>query len=247
MTIGCPIYCINICDRLDRKLHVEMQFNKLNIFNVHFPHVQKDERGGKYGCYDSHVKIWKDFYEKNLCNYCLIFEDDFTYSNKDMNNILLKAEEFIKKNYKQVDLLFMHNLFCSTYSALNNKDFSNGMGFHAHVYFISRNYIENLVNKYDYNWMNPDGLDLDITLNINRKHMIYSDKIYYMQTDGFIQSDSDSDNVSNILELLSRDKVYYMKGVKIIRLCYTLMPIIDKHFKDILFNIYKNAIDILPK
>lgn len=76
-----------------------------------FPIFTRDPRGGTYGCYDYHVKIWKQFYENHNEAYCLVFEDDFV-SNENCEYILKKGDEFMRNHNKEVDFLFLHNLFC---------------------------------------------------------------------------------------------------------------------------------------
>ena len=58
-----PIYCINLEHRKDRREHSMKQFETLGISpnRVKYPHFTKDPRGGVYGCFDSHIKIWNDF------------------------------------------------------------------------------------------------------------------------------------------------------------------------------------------
>ena len=139
-----PIYCINLKNKNDRKINSEEQFKKLNIYNVIYPLFTKDKRGGIYGCYASHIKIWKDFYEKypNI-NYCLIFEDDFD-SSKKSEEYIKYAEQFINKNYNEIDILNLHNFYVPVNNIINNDLFSNGYGIALHAYFITRHYIDKI-------------------------------------------------------------------------------------------------------
>jgi GR25 family glycosyltransferase involved in LPS biosynthesis len=54
-----PVYCINLKERLDRKKHVEKEFSKIDIqpTDVIFLDFYRHKKGGRYGCYDSHMKI----------------------------------------------------------------------------------------------------------------------------------------------------------------------------------------------
>ena len=109
-----PIYCINLENRTDRKIHSINEFNKINILldNVKYPHFIKDPRGGIYGCFDSHMKIWNDFY-KNYPNekYCLIFEDDFELVDDNFDKTIKETVEFIDKNYNYIDILNLHDYY----------------------------------------------------------------------------------------------------------------------------------------
>jgi GR25 family glycosyltransferase involved in LPS biosynthesis len=55
-----PIYCINLKHRTDRKEHSLNEFKKIGISEdkVMYLPFTKDARGGVYGCFDSHMKIW---------------------------------------------------------------------------------------------------------------------------------------------------------------------------------------------
>jgi hypothetical protein len=100
-----PIYCINLEHRNDRKIHSINEFSKINIHykNVKYLSFTKDNRGGVYGCYDSHMKVWNDFYYNYPNNkFCLVFEDDFKF--------LICKEEF-------------HNWLISLFSSQQNVDF----------------------------------------------------------------------------------------------------------------------------
>ncbi len=56
------------------------------------------------------MKVWNDFFIKYPTQkYALVFEDDFVIS-KNSKSIMKKAVDFIDENYKDIDLLFLHNL-----------------------------------------------------------------------------------------------------------------------------------------
>ena len=60
------------------------QFTNLEISptTVNYPHFTKDPRGGIYGCFDSHIKVWNDFFINHPNEkYVLVFEDDFQIKN----------------------------------------------------------------------------------------------------------------------------------------------------------------------
>jgi GR25 family glycosyltransferase involved in LPS biosynthesis len=215
-----PIYCINLLERTDRKIHVHNEFNKLGIdvSNVKFPNFTRHEKGGLYGCTDSHVKIWKDFYLNSESEYCLVTEDDFVSCNNGQY-ILEKGSEFMQNNYKDIDFLFLHNVFFKKNEIINNTDtnilkndlFTKAFGFCTHIYFISKNYIKNLIDKYEYDWMLPDGVEIDVCININRKHKLYSNKCFYTKNETFTQLliwNSQSDLIMSFDDLLLRFPLY---------------------------------------
>lgn len=247
MNLEYPIYCINLVERLDRKKHVLNEFNKIgiNISNVNFPIFTRHEKGGKYGCYDSHVKIWNEFYHSSNSNYCLIFEDDFISSN-DSVDLLQKGNLFMQNNHNNVDFLFLHNLFIKSNerintNTINNKYFIKGFGLLAHAYFISRNYIDMLIKQYNYNWMEPNGFDIDFTINCNRNHMLYSEKCYFTKEKMFTQKLNISNNCETIIDILYRLPIIQYLGKDILQnvveICESMNICSENELKDQIYNI----------
>jgi GR25 family glycosyltransferase involved in LPS biosynthesis len=199
-----PIYCINLKSREDRKKHSLQQFRTLGISpeQVIYPPFIKDVRGGSYGCFDSHVKIWHDFYLyfPNE-SYALIFEDDFIASPEGMS-MIKKAEQFISKNEEEVDMLHLHNLCLPVPDKLNNPTFTKGYGLGNHAYFITRGYIQSILNKYGkFPEVNGRHIDYEIAVNIkNKDNMLYTEKIFYTIQEGFKQQIGVSDNNTSIYD-----------------------------------------------
>jgi GR25 family glycosyltransferase involved in LPS biosynthesis len=69
------IYCINLKHRPDRYISATKVFNDLNIPNVEFYITEKSSKGGRYGCFESHINVIKKAYNEGYNN-ILIFEDD---------------------------------------------------------------------------------------------------------------------------------------------------------------------------
>jgi hypothetical protein len=247
MNLEYPIYCINLLERTDRKENVINEFSKLNIdcSNVKFPDFNRDVRGGKYGCYDSHVKIWKDFYLKSSNKFCLIFEDDFIV-NDYCKDLLIQASIFMQNNYNDVDFLFLHNLFIknnekkNNAKSINNEYFTKGFGLLAHAYFISRNYIDILVKQCNYEWMLPDGYDIDFTINCNRKHCLYSNKCFFANQQMFTQILNPSNNCETILDVLYRLPIIQFIGKdflqNVIEICESLNICNENEIKDQIYH-----------
>lgn len=87
------IVCINLDISVDRKKHAEHYFKKLGIPARFFTAV-KHEYGGLYGCFDSHIQILWDAYERDL-DYILVFEDDFLPTDAYSEEKLGQAIEFM--------------------------------------------------------------------------------------------------------------------------------------------------------
>lgn len=98
------IICINLEHRKDRYIKSLDTFQKYNI-PARIKTFKKHEKGGIYGCFDSHIKILKEAYEKKL-EYILVFEDDIIvtdyYSEKNIEN----AINFMKTN-EEWDIFYL--------------------------------------------------------------------------------------------------------------------------------------------
>ena len=68
------VVCISLRDRRDRRAHVERVLRDINVpFRFHL--VERDVRGGRVGCFTSHIDVIRDAYDRGL-NSVMIFEDD---------------------------------------------------------------------------------------------------------------------------------------------------------------------------
>ena len=205
-----PIYCINLHNRIDRKQHAKEQFKKLNIplDSVIFPYFTKDLSGGSYGCFRSHMYIWKDFLEAHPEKpYCLVLEDDFLINSSidECKQVLNDATAFLKET--RVDILHLHNIFIPTSSYKSLDTFQKGYGLLAHAYFITRDFIASVTTL-------PDAIgdQIDYTLSFNPKSPIYSEHQYYTHTLYITQYANKSDNYLNTFDSLTRvDHVQFLQ------------------------------------
>lgn len=203
-----PVYCINLHHRTDRKEHSFTQFNKLNIpvEKVIYPNFKKDIRGGVYGCFDSHMKIWKHFfYNYPEQQICLVLEDDFI-TTENTRDIIKESVKFFKSNYNNVDILFLHNLNINVKNELNTDIFSNGHGLGTHAYFVTRHFIESIIKKYG-SLPKPNGRHFDFELNINNfdnDNWLYTEKIFFTNKECIKQIIDKSDNYLNYIDELIR-------------------------------------------
>lgn len=202
------MYCINLKHREDRKQHSLQQFKKLGIpdYKVIYLPFEKDQRGGVYGCFDSHIKVWKDFfvYHPNE-TYALIFEDDFV-APSDGLYMLKKAKEFLYENYNRVDLLNIQNFCVPLNDPANNDLFTKGYGLGAGAYMVTRHYIQNIISKFG-DLPEPNGYHIDYQINFNftdKKNSIYTENIFYTKSTCFTQKNDKSDNYVNKLDELTR-------------------------------------------
>jgi GR25 family glycosyltransferase involved in LPS biosynthesis len=207
--------------------------------------LQKINGGGVYGCFDSHMKIWNDFY-KNYPNdkYCLVMEDD-CIALSNYNHIMKKATKFLEKNYHDVDILYLHDICIKVENPVNNHRFTNGYGFGAYAYLITRRYIQSIITKYG-KLPTPLGrhLDFEISQNtVSKDNMLYSKKLFYTNEECFTHLIDKSDNYLNKFDELFRTDlqkterntfVFFtlLKKLKIVddeqikKICYILIKII---------------------
>ena len=230
-----PVYCINLKERLDRKKYVEKEFKKIDIqpTDVIFLDFHRHKNGGRYGCYDSHMKVWNDFYtnhpDKELC---IIFEDDFEVT-ENSKLYFKKAITFVEKNKDNVDFLFLHDTFVrySEYSEdrdknknrIDDKYFINGYGFLAHAYIVTRRYIKQIIYKNNNVLPQPSKIHFDLDINMQQKSILYSKNIYYCKEPVFIQKVKlVSDNYNNILDTMIRKKcgndIITYSGIQILKI-----------------------------
>jgi GR25 family glycosyltransferase involved in LPS biosynthesis len=202
------IYCINLEHRKDRKKHSLEQFTNMGIPHdtVVYPHFTKDKRGGVYGCFDSHMKIWNDLFVNFPDDkYCLVLEDDFVAPLK-YNHVIKKAKRFLEKNYDDVDILYLHDICVKVENKANNLLFTNGYGYNTHAYLITRRYIQSIITKHG-KLPEPNGrhLDYEIMLNnVDKDNMLYSTKLFYTNDECFRQLIDKSDNYLNKFDELFR-------------------------------------------
>lgn len=203
-----PIYCINLKHRTDRKEHSLNEFKKIGVSEdkiIYLPFT-KHAQGGVYGCFDSHMKVWADFLSRYPNKkYAFVFEDDFVYSCDD-TSILKKASKFIKKNVKEVDILYLHPYCVNLEHKKNNDQFTHGYGLGTHVYLITRRYIESIIEKYG-GLPLPNGRHVDYENNINlldKNNRLYSHRLFFTKKVCFTQRLDKSDNYINHFDKLFR-------------------------------------------
>src|SRR5579875_3097597 len=85
------VFCISLNSRIDRRESINKLFNNLNIKNINWWIVEKHPMGGRYGCFESHVGIWKSNIK---CDYVMIFEDDVKIDkNINFQEIISEAKQ----------------------------------------------------------------------------------------------------------------------------------------------------------
>ena len=150
------IYCINLKHRKDRYISANKTFNELNIKNVEFVIVNKSPKGGRYGCFESHINIIKNAYNAGYNN-ILIFEDDIRPSNFYNLDLLNTSINFMKNN--EWDIFYLgyiisnknyisENIITSHINISNNIIKYNPGATHA--YCLSKSAMLKILNLYNY-------------------------------------------------------------------------------------------------
>ncbi len=106
----------------------------------------------------------------------------------------------MKNKHTDVDILHLHNWFIRQEDKHNNASFCSGYGVSNVSYFITRSYIQKLIQKGAL--FEPNGKHIDIELSLNKNSEIYSDRIFYTNHTCITQSCSHSDNYLNIVDKL---------------------------------------------
>lgn len=91
------IHCISLKSRDDRYRAAQDTFNKLGIKNVKFYRPEKHPTDPTIGCFESHLHVVKESYEKNH-KYILIFEDDAVPTKDYDPSLIQEGINFMKNN-----------------------------------------------------------------------------------------------------------------------------------------------------
>lgn len=139
------IYCINLYSRNDRLDRCKEFFNRMKI-PVFFYRVHKHPISGAQGCYESHLSIFKDAYNRGYNN-ILIFEDDVIESPYFSIDLIQKGIDFMKKDKKWEIFYFGHqpDIFYNTNYPITNNILKTHSTL-THAYAVSKKYIEKMVD-----------------------------------------------------------------------------------------------------
>ena len=81
------IFYINLESRIDRKEHFLNEIKKLCIDESKIVRIDAvKDTNGALGCSKSHIKSLEKFMENSLWKTCMIFEDDYTFYNTNIEN-----------------------------------------------------------------------------------------------------------------------------------------------------------------
>lgn len=168
------IYCINLYERKDKYKFMRDQFNKHKL-DVTFIQNYKHKKGGRYGCFESHIMVLIDAEKKDL-DICLVFEDDcYIYDN--VNTKIKECLKFISKNNihllkssKSAGIYDIKNNFNNTY-------FCKGYIIPNICYFINREFRKIILNNYT-KYIKKSQVDVFYNFLCSKnKHYVYNNYI----------------------------------------------------------------------
>jgi GR25 family glycosyltransferase involved in LPS biosynthesis len=198
---------INLITRDDRLSDVFNEFNKHNINTNHITLLRpnKHHLGGMFGCYDSHLKLYKKAIENNA-RYALIFEDDFEFIDKSTKKIIEKLNiciNFINKNKENWDILKItndHFIYINNYVDENIYDTCQAS---TQGYFINRHCMEKMLS-YGVLMYDNEAFHIDMA-----QVLIYKFKIYTCIPE-IIQNNENALNNDNSIDfpkIFKQDKI----------------------------------------
>lgn len=177
------IFCISLKQTKERREHFKTNY-PLNI-PYKYLIVEKDKRGGVYGCFNSHIKIIKDVYKRGLNN-VLIFEDDAypspSYSKKKLDDVY----NFLKTN-KDWEIFYLGYFLSGTnhknnntihlFSETINKDIIKFNPLGTHAYILNRKGMKKILDTY-HNFIGICHYDMYLAKFINLKSYCISPIIF---------------------------------------------------------------------
>lgn len=105
LTFFDDIVCINLRSRPDRRKYMTSLLKKLMI-PCRFHTVTKHPKGGRYGCFESHIQVIQDCYDKGN-NAIMILEDDILPSQSYSTNLFKHAIKFMKSHKDDWDIFYL--------------------------------------------------------------------------------------------------------------------------------------------
>ncbi len=108
------VFYINLDERTDRRIQIEMELNKLGLKFERFPAIKHEF--GIIGCGQSHVAVLKLARERGLKN-VLVFEDDF--------ELLVSPETFWQQFEKFFATKIDFDILLPSYNMSSSSDYNN--------------------------------------------------------------------------------------------------------------------------
>lgn len=140
-------YCINLKTRKDRLRQAKRVFKQID-FNPEYHIVDKHPVSGAQGCFESHISVITDAYNKGY-ERCVIFEDDIVLTTKDKKEIKEALDiclDFITRN-NTWEIFYLGVLPDIRYNKSQRvcKGVYKLQGLCTHAYVIHRRLMEKMI------------------------------------------------------------------------------------------------------
>lgn len=150
-------WCISLAHRDDRLNVVKQEFERVGIKNVNYYRPERDTRGGRYGCWLSHIECYKNILSGDH-KYGIIFEDDACFED-NYHTEIERVQLFMQKN-TDWDIIWLGNLVTSYISESSVPNIWKCNSYNTHGYIISEKYMRQLLKTESFNPDKyPNGLD----------------------------------------------------------------------------------------
>lgn len=139
------IFCINLYEREDKYKQMCQTFKKHNLLHrVKWHRVHKSFKGGKYGCYESHLNVYKQALKLNL-PYILVCEDDIQFKDNFESEMSKVMNLITDPNFKWDIIKLGDNHLILHDDSINEMLYrSKSNGFEC--YLINRSAMKKMVN-----------------------------------------------------------------------------------------------------
>jgi GR25 family glycosyltransferase involved in LPS biosynthesis len=135
-------YYINLNHRVDRKIYVETQLDRVGLHAERFNAIQLENRA--LGCSMSHLKCLENA-KKNNWDHVLIVEDDITFLNPDL---FIKQLNLFLQNHKEWDLILLAGNNMPPYQEIDNTCVKVTKCQTTTGYIVKKHYFDILINNY---------------------------------------------------------------------------------------------------
>jgi len=149
-------YCISLKENIHERLRCQEIFDRLNL-KVDFEIVERSSKGGKHGCFTSHIKVLNKGLETGN-EYIMIMEEDIYFDYLDPE-IFTKIFKFIETCDKNIKWCLCLGYFTASKSTTVTDDIVTlNKCYCSHAYIVPRQTAEKLIEMewkeipYDIQW-----------------------------------------------------------------------------------------------
>ena len=143
------VFYINLKHRIDRKIHIEQQLQKLKWDYTRFDAIIEQSNHtfkNRIGCAKSHSKLLQHALEKNM-EYIIILEDDILFNNCDEFNSKIKNILTYNNNFDV--LLFAGNCKSNKLTKISDHVAKIYKAQCTTGYMVKQHYYKTLLNNYN--------------------------------------------------------------------------------------------------